>query len=87
MVLGVVLVLLAEPGRHRLDHRHVTNHRIDVLFHDALGIVVRRAPHADTAFLVLELVGDVRHQHLGVADPRRLRQVQFMHQVIAHGVE
>ncbi|MNR64620.1 hypothetical protein D3C85_1873290 [compost metagenome] len=36
---------------------------------------------------MLELVGNVRHQHLGVADTRRLRQVQLMHQVVAHGIQ
>ncbi|MCY1555829.1 hypothetical protein D9M68_925250 [compost metagenome] len=80
-------MLALEPRRQVEDHRHVADHALDVGLHDALGVGVGRAPRQHIAALVLDLVADVRHQHLRVADASRLQEVDDPDQVVAHAVQ
>ncbi|MNJ72050.1 hypothetical protein D3C77_686630 [compost metagenome] len=60
----------AEPRSQVAEGRNVTDHAVDVAFADVFGVRIGRTPHHDVAALVLNLVADVRHQQLGVTDPR-----------------
>ncbi|MNI45855.1 hypothetical protein D3C73_1002950 [compost metagenome] len=75
------------PRRQGAHHRTVTNHRFDVPLHHAVSVAIGWAPDDDVAFLVLDLVAHVGHQHFGVANPRRFQHVDFTDQVVAHCVE
>ena len=86
-VLCVVAVLAAEPRCQGQQHRNVADHRVDVPFHQLISVGIGRAVAQHVAFLVLNLVADVGHQHLGVTHAGGLVQVEHPNQVIAHRVE
>ncbi|MNM78368.1 hypothetical protein D3C81_902670 [compost metagenome] len=83
----VIAMLDPIPRRQGAHHRTVTNHRFDVPLHHAVSVAIGWAPDDDVAFLVLDLVAHVGHQHFGVANPRRFQHVDFTDQVVAHCVE
>ena len=84
---GVIPVLLAKPGRERLDFRHVTDHGFNVLFHEQLGIPIGGLPNQSVSLLVLQQVSGHTEQHLGVTNPRRLDEVDLSDVVIGHRVD
>ena len=82
----VVFVPLQELWKYLQHCRHVAEHRLELRFNELVGVFVGRLPDGLVATLVLGKIGDRRQHHLGVADARRLPNVDLGNVVVRHAI-
>ena len=77
---------LAEPAGQPANGPDVPDHGLHMILHKIFGSGVRGLVDDLVPLLVLHLVGDAGHDHLCVANPGALQDIQLVNRIIAHQV-